>query len=40
MEDGNGRERSKFLAEHNIETFFIVPEEGKEVKNYTINFFL
>lgn len=30
FEPGHGRERSKYLAEHNIETFFIVPEEGRE----------
>lgn len=30
MEPGNGRERSKYLADHNVETYFIIPEEGKE----------
>uniref|UniRef100_A0A915CPB8 adenylate cyclase n=1 Tax=Ditylenchus dipsaci TaxID=166011 RepID=A0A915CPB8_9BILA len=31
VEPGNGQERSKYLALHKIETFFIIkPEEGKE----------
>ncbi|KAI1705680.1 adenylate and guanylate cyclase catalytic domain-containing protein [Ditylenchus destructor] len=30
VEPGEGQKRSKYLAEHNLESFFIVPEEGKE----------